>query len=150
MSYIYWYIFIKHIRCSFFKYSISYLKYIYIFIHVDYILQLHQPRQVKQVNQPTYIFHFHLLGLQWELSFKSSHLPVMGKGGHGKGAPARWPRVQTPCDVPRFFSCFFNEKPGGESGIGWDFLFLKVFGEKEHCARFCDVSVGVFFGLLVG
>ena len=81
---------------------------------------------------------------QVELSFKSSHLPVMGKGGHGKGAPARWPRVQTPCDVPGF--CF-NEKPG----VVWDFLFLLRFlGEKEHCARFCHVGAGVFFVLLGG
>lgn len=45
-----------------------------------------------------------------------------------------------------FVSCFFNEKPGvGESGIGWDFCVLRFLGEKEHCARFCDVRCGCIF-----
>lgn len=129
----------------FLLYSISFISIVYILMIFCFKFQLHQPRQVNWVDL---YLPLSPPRLKWDFSSKSSHLPVMGKGGHGKGAPApaRWPRVQTPCDAPRFCFMFFQRKNRGRwvrDGLGC-FVSLKVFmGEGTLCQVYSDFAMWV-------
>lgn len=132
----------------FLLYSISYIIYL-VYFWLYSVSSFNFTNRDKS-TESTYIFHFPLLASSgtsasshhiyqsWvKVAMVKVRLPRR-RDGHASKRPAM-------CFVFFFFNMFFQRKTRGESGIGWDFLFLKVFWGRRNIVPDFAMWVQVYF-----